>query len=99
MGPATAQGGGIRANICHSFGDPSRRRENDVDGGPRLSSVGSQTKRAVTPVSQYDFICDLGVLVCESFQKRGFWKTYPVCFRNVVSIPIEMQLVLNVNNE
>lgn len=71
MGPATAQGGGIRANICHSFGDPSRRRENDVDGGPRLSSVGSQTKRAVTPVSQYDFICDLGVLVCESFQKRA----------------------------
>lgn len=50
-GTATAQGGGIRANICHSFGDPSRRRENDVDGDSRLSSVGSQAKRAVTPVN------------------------------------------------
>lgn len=34
-----------------AFGDPSRRRENDVDGGSssRLSSVDSQAKRAVIP--------------------------------------------------
>lgn len=41
------------APTATAFGDPSRRRENDIDGGSRLSSVVSQAKRAVIPVNKF----------------------------------------------